>query len=283
MASLRDLVMAPGAAEISWTDPAFPDRPLMLYAACPAGFTAETPVLFSHHGRSRNGRDYRDYFLPGVDTHNLLVIAPEFSLAAFPGQPWYNAGNMRDADGHANPPAACTYAVVAHLFAALQSQGVTARQSYGVFGHSAGSQYVHRMVSFGHATRVAAAVAANAGTYTWPDFDIDFPYGLGGVGLRPAALAMLLSFPLTIMAGTADNNPAEPFFPNDPDSMRQGPTRYQRAQHYFRAGQQAAQARGIAFGWRIIDVPGVAHDGRAMAEAAAPLLAAALHGAGMPA
>src|SRR5450631_3354764 len=97
MAKLDALVAQAGAGEAIFVDPAFPDRPLTLFAARPHVFSPSTPVLFSHHGRGRNGRDYRDYFLKLVDEFNLLVIAPQFSNEAFPGQPWYNSGNLRDA------------------------------------------------------------------------------------------------------------------------------------------------------------------------------------------
>jgi hypothetical protein len=108
--------------------------------------------------------------------------------------------------GTLNPPALRSYAIVEHLFAALREQGVTRRRGYALFGHSAGSQFVHRMVMFGHRERVVACVAANAGTYMMPDLDIDFPYGLRATGLDEAALKAILQYRLTVMAGTADND-----------------------------------------------------------------------------
>ncbi len=279
MQELRELVAKPGASQVEITLPAFPGRPLILHAARPTRFTAETPVLFSHHGRGRNGADYRDYFLPAAEAYGLLVIAPEFTDAAFPGQPWYNSGNLRDEQGRANDPSVSTYGIVEQLFAGLQAQGITVRRQYGLFGHSAGSQFVHRMVTFGYRSHVVVAVAANAGTYTMPDLDTAFPYGLGGTGLDAGALRRVLEFPLTIMAGTADNNPDDPFVPRDPGSLAQGATRYQRAYRYIEAGQSAARHLGTSCAWTIIDVPGVAHDGKRMAEAAVPVLAAALQAA----
>ncbi len=250
-----------------------------LFSACPRDIRATTPILFVHHGRSRNARDYRDYLMDLVDAHDLLVIALEFSDAHFPGQPWYNAGNVMAASGGLNPHAHRSYTIVEHLFADLADQGVTTQPGYGLFGHSAGSQFVHRMVMLGHRDRVVACVPANAGTYLMPDLDIDFPYGLRGTGADATALPGMLAAPLTVMAGTADTNPDEPFFPNDLGSMRQGATRYERAHRFVAAGYAAAATLGVPCAWTIIDVPDVAHDGRRMAQAAAPVLAAALHAA----
>jgi hypothetical protein len=234
----------------------------------------ETPIVFSHHGRSRNGADYRDYFQPFVDELDFVVVAPEFTDAAYPGRVWYNAGHMRDVDGSVMPPESCTYAVIPRLYVALQTGGFAAREHYAVFGHSAGAQFVHRQLTFGYAGEVAIAISANAGTYSMPDPHTPFPCGIDGTD---AKFPSLLSFPLTIMAGIADNNADEPFVPGDPGSLPQGAHRHERAHRYFAKGQAVAARLGIPCAWLLIEVPGVAHDGKRMAEAAAPVLAAALH------
>jgi hypothetical protein len=59
--------------------------------------------------------------------------------------------------------------------------------------------------------------------------------------------------------------------------MRQGETRYHRAHNYVRLGHAAADALGARCAWRVIDVPGIGHDGHGMSIAAAPVVAAALH------
>ena len=69
----------------------------------------------------------------------------------------------------------------------------------------------------------------------------------------------------------------EPFVPGDPGSLPQGAHRHERAHRYFAEGQAVAARLGIPCAWSLIEVPGVAHDGKRMAEAAAPVLAAALH------
>ncbi len=142
-----------------------------------------------------------------------------------------------------------------------------------VWGHSAGGQFVHRAISLGFRNHVIAASAANSGAYAMPDLAIDFPYGLGGLGLAETALAGLLAFPLILMAGEADIDATTPNFPKEAGAMAQGGTRFARAHTYHDAGQAAARALGVACGWSNVDVPGVAHDGRRTAAAVAPLLA----------
>lgn len=277
---LRALLAGAGANAMAYTDVAFPTRKMTLFSACPRRVTPATPVVFVLHGVGRNGDDYRDHWLDQVDEHDVLAIAPTFPAEDFPGAGWYNGGNLLAADGTLNPPGACTYAVIGRLFAALVEQGITTRRGYGLFGHSAGSQFVHRAVLLGHRAGVQAAVAANAGTYMFPDPAVDFPFGLGRTGLGEDGLRAMLGFPLTVMAGTLDIDNTTPNFPRDAAAMRQGGTRFERAHNFVAAGRAAAARLGTACAWTIIDVPGVAHDGRGMTLAAAPILSAALHAAG---
>ncbi|MCW3475421.1 alpha/beta hydrolase [Limobrevibacterium gyesilva] len=279
MTDLRALVARPGANDVPYEDPALPGRGLTLRSARPRHYAPDTPVLFVHHGVLRNGDDYRDFWLPLVDEAGLLVIAPQFPNDSFPGSLWYNFGNRADALGRPKPRAEWTYAVPGRIFAALQAQGVTNRRRYGLFGHSAGGQFVHRLISLGFRDNVAAAVTANAGTYAMPDLDTEFPYGLGATGMDDAALQALLAFRLTVMAGTADIDATSEHFPKEAPAMRQGGTRYERAHRYIATARAAAGARGEPCAWTIIDVPDVGHDGKLMSAAAAPILAAALHAA----
>jgi hypothetical protein len=277
MTELAFLVAEAGGSSLPYVDPAFPDQPLILHAARPRDWHPGLPVLFVHHGVGRNGRDYRDYWLPHVDGGRMLVIAIEFPEASFPEYLWYNFGNLHAADGTPNPRAQWTFGLDTRLFDALRLQGITATRRYGLFGHSAGGQYVHRMLSFGYRDQVAVAVSANAGTYAMPDLTTNWPWGLGGTDVTKEDLRTLLAFPLTIMAGTADIKTTGRFFPKGPKSLKQGPTRHARAHTYLRTGQIAAADLGVSLGWTVIDVPDVGHDGRRMSDAAAPLIAEALH------
>lgn len=276
MIDLSPLVAGAGASSLRYFDPAFPDRPLILHAARPRDWHPGLPVLFVHHGAGRNGCDYRDYWLPHVDPGAMLAIAIEFPEASFPEYLCYNFGNLHAADGRANPRRQWTFGIDTNLFDRLQDQGITTTGRYGLFGHSAGGQYVHRMLSFGYRDRVAVAVSANAGTYAMPDLTTAWPWGLGATEVTSRELRTLLGFPLTVMAGTADTKTTGRFFPKGPKSLKQGPTRHARAHTYLHTAQQAAAVLGVPLAWRVIDVPDVGHDGRRMSDAAAPLIAEAL-------
>ena len=277
MIDLSSLVAEPGAHSMAYFDPAFPDRTLLLHSARPRRHDPATPVLFVHHGVGRNGADYRDYWMRLVDEAGILAISIEFPEESFPEYLWYHFGNLHDDRGTPNPREQWTYGIDERLFAALQDQRLTHRQRYGLFGHSAGGQFVHRMLSFGFRDRVAVAVSANAGTYAMPDLATPWPFGLGETNLDAEALRELLAFPITVMTGTLDTKTTGKFFPNGPRSMRQGATRHERAHNYVRAGQTAAATLQTRCAWTVINVPDVGHDGECMSVAAAPVVAAALH------
>lgn len=277
MTDFAALVANAGPNDVPYEDPHLPGRVVTLRSAVPRDFGPDTPVLFVHHGVLRNGGDYRNFWLPLVDDARLLVIVPEFSAESFPGAAWYNFGNRTAADGSTNPRDHWTYGIDGRVFQALHDSGATRRGSHGVWGHSAGGQFVHRMISLGFTEGVDAAVTANAGTYAMPDLATPYPFGLGDTGLDDAALARLLAFPLTVMAGTEDIVTDDVHFPKEPAAMAQGGTRFERAHRYFDAARHSAARLGAPCRWRIVDVPGVDHDGERMSAAAAPLLAAALH------
>jgi len=277
MNDLRALVADAGPNDVAYEDPHLPGRPLTLRSARPKHCTPKTPVLFVHHGVLRNGGDYRNFWLPLVDSADVLAIVPEFSTEYFPGSHWYNFGNRTHESGEAKPRDEWTYGIDGRVFAVLRAQGVTERTSYGVWGHSAGGQFVHRAMSLGFRDQVAAAVTANAGTYAMPDLSVAFPYGLGETNTDESALRALLAFRLTVMAGTLDIDNQSDHLPKDAAAMRQGDTRYARAHNYIATARAEAGRFGIHCAWTIVDVAGVDHDGNRMSAAAAPILSAALH------
>ncbi len=277
MTDLAPLFAHAGANTIDWELPALPGRAMKLHSARPARITKNTPILFVHHGMGRNGDEYRDYWLPLVDEADVMAIAPEFPTAGFPGAEPYNFGNRIVPDGALTPRSEWTYNVDQIVFAGLHAQGLTNRSRYGLFGHSAGSQFVQRMIALGFRGQVAAAVAANAGSYAMADLDIAWPYGLGGCGLDAADLSAVLGFRLTIMAGTLDNDGTAANVPNAPEALAQGPHRHARAHAFTARARAMADSLGAVCAFTVLDVAGVGHSGELMSAAAAPILSAALH------
>jgi poly(3-hydroxybutyrate) depolymerase len=270
-ASFQEAFLRPGRAAHPFVDVGAPGRMVTLHSYRAAAFTSDRPVVIVQHGMKRNGDEYRDFWIPAADRHGLLIVAPTFADADWPSAASYNNGMVLDGEGRARPRANWAYHLPARLFALLRLTGITRRHRAYLYGHSAGGQFVHRLLSTTGGAAFQEVVAGNPGWYSLPTLDQPFPGGLGGLGLGPADLARLLTYPLTILAGDRDIATDDPNLPGDPQALAQGPHRFARAHNYLSAGRAAAADLGVACAWRLVVVPGVGHDGAAMGVAAAGL------------
>lgn len=247
------------------------DRPFKLHTYRPYGYTPDRPVVIVQHGVLRNGDAYRDFWIPAADKHNLLIVAPTFSDAIWPGVENYNNGRVFTASGNARHVDGWTYALVQRVIADIRAGEVSDCQKVYLFGHAAGGQFVHRLMSSQSHAPFYAVVVGNPGWYTLPTFDHAFPQGLNGVGLTQEHLLKLLAYPMTILADDQDIASDDTDLSAEPAAIQQGPQRYARAQFYFAAGKQAAERLGVPFGWTLQAVPGIGHDGQAMSDVCASL------------
>lgn len=246
--------------------------PVPVWVHRPAAWTPQRRVLVVMHGLRRDAERYRDDWRGIAERHAALLLVPEFSQVLFPGARGYNRGNLQDAEGRPTPPERWTFHVFERVVAAAMRQAGAARDGYGLYGHSAGAQFVQRHLLVTSAARAEAAVIANAGSYTLPRFDRPFPEGLGGIGAEPAAVRAAFARPVVLLLGEADTDPAHPSLPRQPWAAGQGSHRFARGWHAFDAARRAAADMGVPFAWRVVTVPGVGHSNREMAEHAAPLL-----------
>lgn len=247
------------------------DRPFTLNTYRPYGYTPDRPVVFVQHGVLRNGDDYRDFWIPAADKHNVLIVAPTFSNETWPGTESYNNGRVFTPSGNVRPVTGWTYVLVERVFNDLRAAGVTEVEQAHLFGHSAGGQFVHRLMSSQSHAPFKAVAIGNPGWYTLPTFDHPYPEGLDGVGLTQDHLVRLLGYPMTILAGDQDIATSDPNLPSEPAAKRQGPHRYARAHNYFEAGKREAARLGVPFNWTLQPVPGIGHDGKAMSVVCANL------------
>ncbi len=243
----------------AWDGPA-----LTVYAVEPDGLDSAAPVVFVMHGVGRNADEYRDNWIEIAQQYGVRVYAPQFTQRDFPGADAYNLGGVEP--GRARTVGA--FDSIEPLFDYIrETRGVTAG-TYNIFGHSAGAQFVHRLSCFTASPRMAMAIAANAGWYTLPTTDAEWPYGLGGIGKDVCNAADWLSRPLVILLGDADTDPNDPNLRRTPEAMAQGEHRYARGLFFFNTARELADREGLPFAWRVGTVKDVAHDNGAMARAA---------------
>lgn len=223
--------------------------PLPVHLYVPARAGSDWPLVMVMHGASRNGDDYRDNWMDLAEACDLIIAAPEFSRARFPGSAHYNLGGLgQPAD--AEPRA---FDVVGAIVDAVLEAYALNAEEYVMFGHSAGAQFVHRYMMFRPDPRVRRAIAANAGWYTAPDLEIAWPYGLADAPEPPPSLEAVRALPISLHLGTHDNDPQASNLRRTPEAVAQGVGRFDR-------GRYMAELTG----WPVTEVPGAGHDNALM-------------------
>lgn len=234
----------------------------------PEQYRTGSPILIVMHGVKRNADWYRDAWRPLSEQTGVLIVAPEFSRQAFPGGRSYNRGGMRQRDGKPAPADEWSFTAVERLFDAVRRRTGSSKDSYLLFGHSAGAQFVHRMMTFLPELRVKRAVAANAGWYAMPGFAEKFPHGLGDSGIGEEQLRRAFRRNLVVMLGDADIDPNGRYLNRSAGAMRQGVNRFSRGLAYFDAAKMEAARLDVPLNWVLQIVPGAGHSTHQVKEAA---------------
>ena len=244
--------------------------PLTVYTYVPRNATAESRVVFALHGLLRKGADVRDAWIASADRYGFIVVTPQFDNVAYKGSVNYNVGRVVTG-GQLNAAASWSFQVIEEVFDDVRQRLGTSARVYTLFGHSAGAQFVHRFAQLMPASRAERYIAANSGWYTWMDSSVRYPWGLGGVELKPADECRAFARPLTLLLGELDTDPNHDQLNRDAASMKQGAHRLERGQNFFAASQVRARQLDCAFNWRLRTVPGVGHEFEKMGAATAAL------------
>jgi len=262
-----------GAGRYTFVDPRpNPRREITVHTYRCAAANARSPVVMVIAGRRRNAGEYRDFWIADAERRGLLIVAPEFDEAQYEHPYEYNYGAMCDRNGTLAPKAGWIFPAIDAVFHDARSRMGLEAERYFLFGHSAGAQVVHRLVTFGWSPSIEHAVAANAGSYTLPSIAEDFPFGLGRMSLSDEARRDVFARPLVVLLGDRDIDVNDEQLPREPGAMRQGPHRFARGHHYMEVARTEARRLNVALAWRLDIAPGVAHSGQEMSPFAARAL-----------
>lgn len=260
------------ASESEWQFDGWAGPPLRVKMFVPEDSGPETKIIFIMHGASRDvPRYYRDWKALGEEM-GFIVVVPEFSAANFKGSAGYNLGHVFDPDtGNLRPKESWTFSAIEPLFDDVVSRLAGTQKSYTIYGHSAGSQFVHRFMYYVPEARASRFLAANAGWYTLPVADFDYPYGFPNSGLDDSELPRILAAPLVILLGREDTDKTQENLRKTPEAQKQGPNRLARGLTMYRVAKSRAEALGVDFAWQLVIVNGADHNNAKMAPTAAAL------------
>lgn len=252
-------------------------KPVRVFYHLPAGTATNMPMLMVLHGDDRDARSYRDAWVNAANEHGFVVLAPEFSDSAFPGANNYNLLNMfvdgeRPSIRTLQPDSIWSTSVLEPIFQRFRQLTGSTFNRYVAFGHSAGSQVLHRYLMFSPTANISTAICANAGWYTLPSSRSNFPYGTGLTALSDTALTRFFDRKVIIQLGQQDINPNSAGLRHNSETDAQGLNRLARGTYYFTFAELQATANRVPFAWRKVEVAGVGHDQRLMAQNAVPLV-----------
>jgi pimeloyl-ACP methyl ester carboxylesterase len=237
--------------------------PVHVWYARPNVASAKSRVLFLMHGSSRTGEEALDLGSPFSAEHDYMLLCPEFRESDYPGDR-YSFGNMTDASGKIQDRRRWAFAVIERLFDQVRKALALDTTAYDIVGHSAGGQFVQRLVLFGPSSRFRRAVASTPGRYALPTLKEPFPYGAGGSGLAPAGLAAAFRRDFVLVLGERDTTDAA----REPEAMKQGTNRFARGLRFFALATEEASAIQAPLGWRLRIVKEADHTPGAMVKAA---------------
>jgi poly(3-hydroxybutyrate) depolymerase len=265
--------IAPGSGSFAFVDAkGDASKTMTVYTYLPKELPARSArIVFVMHGVGKNAAGARNAWIEPAERYGLLVIAPLFDRAQW-SRGGYSYASVLAPDGKPRDASLWSFSVIEHLFDAIKLATGNPAASYFLYGHSEGGQFVHRLVLLLPEARYARAVAANAGWYMMPAFDVRYPYGLGGAPVTRESLGKSLGRDVVIMLGELDRDPNHSQLRRTPGAMAQGTNRYERGETFFREARDRAKELGSAFGWRIQPVPGAAHENSKMSRAAAAVL-----------
>jgi len=258
------------SSEIKQTTFAYWDKPdVEIFYLTPKKIDINTQILFVIHGNNRNAEDYISAWIPFIENKNIIVVAPKFDKKNFRYffllESATSTGEInKNSDEYINKS-------ISLFFNFFKSKYSLDTNKYKMFGHSAGAQFTHRYMLLSDDRRISNAVIANAGWYTFLNGE-NFPYGIKNtpIDISNDHIKWFMSNKASLLIGNNDtklNN-----VNSSKGAMRQGVTRVDRANTYFKSLVNIADTNNIPFRWSFKVIDGVSHDYTKMTTEAAKIL-----------
>ena len=245
----------------SWTKP-----DLGIFYHLPETVDENTKILFIIHGNSRNADDYLKVWRKLTEGENVALFAPHFKRNSFIS---FNTLQMSTSNGVIRSDKNLYLNnSIDTLFEFIKSKFNLKANSYDIYGHSAGAQFVHRYLLMSKDPKVNIAVAANAGWYTFLN-GANFPYGVKNppIILSDSNVKVFLGTNLHILIGSNDIDVDSSINKSD-GAQKQGLNRLQRAKNFFDYTSLIVEQNDLNFNWKYQLVPGAPHSNKVMSRAA---------------
>lgn len=249
----------------------FEGKQMNIYYYIPEGDIETMPVQFVMHGVNRNADEYRDNWIEYAKEHKFVVLVPEFTKESFP-EIDYQQGAIMTEDGKVNEKEKVTYNLIGKIFEYFVEKSDSKATKCNIYGHSAGAQFVHRFMLYCETPYIDKAVSANAGWYTFPTEEVEFPYGAGETMKKmDLDVSKYYSKNMTVLLGDADTLRTSSLRQTK-EADAQGLNRWERGNTFYKFCKEDAQNRSMDFNWKLQYVEGAKHSDVMMSPAAVEYL-----------
>lgn len=258
------------ASEIKKTTFAYWDKPdVEILYITPNAINEDTEVIFVIHGNSRNADDYLSAWIPLVQNKNVIIAAPNFDKKNFR---YFFLLESAESNGTINERSdSYINTSISLFFNYFKSRFALNANTYKMFGHSAGAQFTHRYMLLSNDQRISDTVIANAGWYTFLNGE-QYPYGIKDtpIEISSSHIRWFMSNKTSLLIGSIDTNLNNVNSPAG--AQKQGITRVDRADNYFKSLIDISDKKEIPFRWRYKVINDVGHDYQKMTPIAASIL-----------
>lgn len=215
-------------------------------------------IWVSVHGISINAENHAIMLAPFAQRGGFLLVAPVFSKEHCPQ---YNL--FGDADGGFRGDKR----LLEILDEVTERTGVSSERFF-LMGYSAGGQFAHRFI-MNYPRRIRAAAISSPGFYTFPQEDVEYPFGLRGMEERIGRAydeKAFLSLPILVNVGDQDVLRTPNLFQREDVDAQQGMNRVERAKRWFDAVEARTRELNLSADHRFAMLSGVGHGFEATME-----------------
>jgi len=220
----------------------------------PAVINNNTRIFIAMHGNERTTNAQLSTWTPLVESDNLILIAPEFTAEQFNSHKYQGIG-IRD---NIAMPENWTSKIIDDIFLDFNTQHNLTIDKYILFGHSAGAQFTHRALMFSESNYLDFAIAANAGTYSFPNLYTNHMNGIRDVfPFHKNLIHRNYGRGLYILIGELDTVIDEEADDDAPAGGRLG-----LARRFFNESKEYCEFNNLFFNWELREMPDVGHSTR---------------------
>ena len=241
-----------------------------IFYSSPKSINANTKLLFLVHGGSRAAEKYINDWISFSKDRNVVLVAPEFSKKYYPEYAFLmmskeNGKSLNDESLYINNS-------LGLLFDFFKAKLKLSTSNYRLYGHSGGSQFVHRYLLLSNDTRIEKAAMANAGFYTFLDDEITYPFGTKKMKISDERIKWFYRLKGGVFLGSADNDSNHESLPRMRKARKQGKNRLERGKNFFEDLVKYGVDNNLPFRWRFQIVSNVGHSNIGMSMAASEFL-----------